>query len=360
MANLKAILDTFAANASEYYTDRVPATTKESLTTIGGVIVTDTKIRNEFLDMLVNKVCLQIIETRRYKNPLVNLKKGGSPYGKYIEHIMVNPAIAKTYDYKTTDLFKVDKPDVKATYYKVNRLDQYDVSITKTMLRQALTSDAEMGGLIAVIVNSLYSGDAQDEFILMKNLFTKAIVADHVTKISVFSGDMSNMDAADKKELASNLLENIQLYTDMFTFVSDEYNKYKALVVSSNNYVSPADDVAIAAITPAQTFCPIANQNVIITAFAKNLININVLATVFNLSIIELQQKMIVVDDLGPGVLAILADETFTQVRDVDFSIENFYNPQQRTMKYFLNHDQSLGYCTFANIVAFTYTDVPA
>jgi hypothetical protein len=69
-----------------------------------------------------------------------------------------------------TEVFKRVTPDVKAMFHRVNREDFYKVTIEEAQLKRAFLSSDGLGKLVASIVNSMYSADAHDEYVLMKEL----------------------------------------------------------------------------------------------------------------------------------------------------------------------------------------------
>src|SRR5690606_14431849 len=113
------------------------------------------------------------------------------------------------YDRTGSKLLTVTKPDVKALYYRVNREGQYPVTIYQTDLQRAFTSWGELENLMSSIVTSLYSGDAQDEFILMKSMFAKAIDSGHIVTASVSHVD----DEATGKTLVKAIKKASKAFT---------------------------------------------------------------------------------------------------------------------------------------------------
>ena len=69
-------------------------------------------------------------------------------------------------DTAETEFFKREQPDVQAMFHRVNREDFYKVTIEEAQIKRAFLSDDGLGKLVASIMNSLYSGDAYDEYIL--------------------------------------------------------------------------------------------------------------------------------------------------------------------------------------------------
>ena len=339
--NAYEILNTIRDNASTYYQERIPEATRNNMNDIGSAILDDDKLCNEMISSLVDQIAKTEIDIRRYHNKLAPLKKGGIPRGKTIQHLMVNPAIQKEFSYTTEDLLKFVKPDVKSCYYYVNRKGLYEYSITDDMIQLAFRSEVEFNRFLSAIVTALYSGDEMDEFTLMKQIYTAAYTKGHLKTVTIETEkELKDMTRAEKRELSYEVVEQLKLFTEYLTYASSEYNAYKE--------VNPTDS------TPAITFTPLENQNIIMTSWLKTMIDINVLADTFNMSVMEMKQKIITVDTFGnTNLQCVLCDDTFTQARDSKNKLLSDFNPQTLTTKLFLHHWQSLGYCIFANAIGF-------
>ena len=69
------ILNTIRANASSDYQERVPIATQNNIAEVGNAITNYEPTRNEFLNALINRIGMVIIQSRLYENPLREFKK---------------------------------------------------------------------------------------------------------------------------------------------------------------------------------------------------------------------------------------------------------------------------------------------
>lgn len=339
MANMQAILDVIRANASTEYQERVPVTTQTNITEVGNPILTYQSIQNEFLNALVNRIALSVIQNKTAKNPLAVLKKGTIPLGSDIQEIFTNMAKDTGFDGKGDKLLTKTTPDVKALYHRVNREGQYPVTITRAMLQRAFTSYAELEKLMNSIITSMYSGDNRDEFILMKNLFAGAIANNLTVKVSV--------DHVDDATAATSLIKAIKKASKAFTYPSTAFNKY---------YVNkPDSDTG----EPVTTWTPLENQILLIRSDIMVDIDVDVLAKAFNMNKVDFLARTLEVDNFGSATncYAMLMDESCPQIYDNLYEITEFYNPQGLYWNYWLNHHQTYGFSLFANSVAFVCDD---
>lgn len=339
MANIQAILDTIRANASTEYQNRVPSAEQSSITAVGDPIINYQTVQNEFLNALINKIALSIIRNKTAKNPLSPLKKGTIPLGSDIQEIFTNMAKDTGFDGSGSKLLTKTTPDVKALYHRLNRQGQYPVTITKPMLQKAFTSYSELEDMLSSIVTAMYSGDTYDEFILMKNLFAKAITDNKLITASVTH--------VIDETTAKNFVKAVKKASKAFTFPSSSFNVYYAN--------RPATDKG----DPVITWTPIEDQVLIIRADIMTEINVEVLASAFNMDKVTFLAHVVEVDSFGSAsnCLAVLIDRSWVQVYDNLFETSEFYNAQGLYWNYWLNHWQTYGYSLFANAVAFVCND---
>lgn len=343
--SLSTLLNTIRDNASAEYAARVPVSTDLNLTAVGDPILTYTNVQNEFLSLLINKIAMTIVHNKTAANPLAILKRGGVPLGFDVEEIFTNPAKAETFSGTIGEtLLDVKKPDTKVLYHRLNRQDTYTVTVSRQMLKSAFTSFQSLENLIQSIANTLYSGDSYDEFILMKRLMRHAVLENKIKTIDV----TAVTDEASAKEL----VKAIQTTSKLMTFPSSNFNVYLAN--------KPAGDTGT---DPLITWTPKEDQVLIIRSDLVSAINIDVLATAFNLGKVELNQMMLEVDSFGEDsgtdpdtedeIYAILADKAWFQIYDNLTEMGEFYNAKGLYWNYFWHHWQTYSHSLFANAVAF-------
>ena len=339
MANMKTILDTIRAHATTEYQDRVPLAEQTTIEAVGSPILTYQSTQNEFLTALVNRIALAIIQNKTAKNPLSLLKKGTIPLGSDIQEIFTNMAKDQGFDGKGDKLLTKTTPDTKALYHRINRKGQYPVTITKQQLQTAFTSYSELEKMLGSIVTSMYSGDNYDEFILMKNLFASAITDNKIVVASV--------SHVDDEATGKAFIKAVKNASSGFTFPSSAFNTY---------YENRPDSDKGAPIT---TWTPVEDQILVVRADVMNEIDVEVLASAFNMSKVEFLAKTLKVDSFGiaTNCLAVLCDRSWVQVYDNLFETSEFYNSQGLYWNYWLNHWQTYSYSLFANAVAFVCND---
>lgn len=331
-ATPERILNTIRANASDEYQNRVPVATRDNIAEVGNAITNYEPTRNEFLNALINRIGMVVIQSRLYENPLRSFKKGMLEFGKDIEEVFVEIAKAQTYDPETaeTEVFKRVIPDVKTIFHRMNRQDFYKVTISNDQLRTAFLSYRGIEDLIGRIVDSLYSGDNYDEFLLMKNLMN-----DYGAKGLFYPITVTEVtDEATAKKLTVNLRSTAKT----LGFMSNQYN---------------AQGV--------HTFTPIEDIVIFMTPQTEALMDVESLARSFNLEYADFLGRVVIVDNFGglENVQALMVDKQWFMVYDTFFNFTEQYNAQGLYWNYFFHHWQILSTSQFANAIAFT-TETPS
>ena len=335
------IMNALRGVASADYQNRVPVATQNNIEQVGNPILEYQSIQNEFLNLLVNRIAFSVVQSRIANNPLAILKKGQVPLGSDIEDIFVNMAKAQTYDPDGKNLLQRKIPDVKACYYRMNRQDMYKVTISNDQLRTAFTNWSELERLIAGIVNSLYSGDNYDEFLLMKGLVESAVNSGLiVTKVVTAPTDETTGKA---------FVKAIRGDSSLFEFPSSNFNKY-------TDY---ATKIGMTDVKPVVTWTPNANQIILIRADVLTNIQVDVLASAFNMSETDFMNTRVVkvdkFDDAG-NIQAVLCDEAFFQVWDNMSQMTEFFNGEGLYWQYMWHHWETFAVSPFANAVAYVKT----
>jgi hypothetical protein len=328
MAKNLTILNTIWENASDDYQTRVPVATQDNITAVGNAIMTYTVAKNEFIDALVNRISLVLVSSKMAQNKLAVFKKGMIEYGSDIEEIFTSMANAQAFNVDTAEaeVFKRVQPDVQAMFHRVNREDFYKVTIEEAQIKRAFLSDDGLGKLVASIMNSLYSGDAYDEYILMKNL-----VSDYFTNTP--DASLIEVPKVQDQTTAQDFFRVVkQASTDM-TFMSTDFNARGVMQRSEKN-----------------------EQVLLLHKNVDTYLNVDLLSWVFNTNKMDFDTQIIILDDFGTlaNCQACLVDREWFMVFDKLYQTSNQYNAQGLYWNYWLHHHQLLSTSQFHNAVQFS------
>ena len=328
MANGANVLNVIRQNATAVYQDRIPEATAENLHEVGDAILTYEAQANEFVNALVNRIGLVILNNRMATNPLAALKKGRLAVGETIEEIYIDVIKAQTYDPRSAQdtLFKRHLPNVSSVFHSVDSQLNYPLTISNEQLRKAFMSYDSLDRFIAGLVDSMYKSATLDEFIQMKQLISEwnangRFIIEPITAVT---------DAASAREA----MIKIKAVSDGMTIFNNQMN-YAGVWTST-----PKDE-----------------QYLITTPDFNARMDVDVLAAAFHMDKAEFAGHVIVVDKIGDlgddGIEAILVDKNWYQVYDYLRTFKTAYNGEGLYWNYFYHVWMVYSLSPFANAVAF-------
>ena len=328
MANGANVLNVIRQNATAVYQDRIPEATAENLHEVGDAILTYEAQANEFVNALVNRIGLVILNNRMATNPLAALKKGRLAVGETIEEIYIDVIKAQTYDPRSAQdtLFKRHLPNVSSVFHSVDSQLNYPLTISNEQLRKAFMSYDSLDRFIAGLVDSMYKSATLDEFIQMKQLISEwnnngRFIVEPIAPVT---------DAASAREA----MIKIKAVSDGMTIFNNQMN-YAGVWTST-----PKDE-----------------QYLITTPDFNARMDVDVLAAAFHMDKAEFAGHVIVVDNIGDlgddGIEAILVDKNWYQVYDYLRTFKTAYNGEGLYWNYFYHVWMVYSLSPFANAVAF-------
>ena len=344
------ILNAIRNSASTNYRDFVPTAknTAESIRSIGEIIMQYTPLQNEFLNALVNRIARVIITSKMYSNPLSMFKKGLIDFGETIEEIFVNIANPHQYDVEESEnkVFAREIPDVRAAFHTLNFKKFYKQTIQNKDLNQAFLSWDGITDLISKIVNAMYNAANYDEFVTTKYMLAKAILDGRLSAVTVDAND------------AKGAVTKIKGISNSLTFMSNNYN-----------------------VAGVQTFTDKDDQYLLVNSQFDSEIDVEVLASAFNMSKAEFMGHRILIDGFGTldverlnalfkddpnyeelsqdtltalnAIPAVLVDKNFFMIFDNMYEFTENYNGQGLYWNYFYHTWKTFSMSPFANALVF-------
>lgn len=353
-ANSQKILNTIRAEASPEYRNGVPYANGdiEGLREIGNIIMNYQPFQNEFLHALVNRIGRVLITSKLYTNPWSMFKKGLMENGEAVEEIFVDIANSHQFDPSTAEkqVFKREIPDVKAAFHYMNYQKFYKTTVSNDQLRQAFLSWEGITDLVSRIIDSLYTGAAQDEFIVMKYLIAKMILDGNVHMETIPTVNPDN---------SKSIVTTIKGVSNDMEYLKPVYN------MSGVNTYSVKDD-----------------QFIILNSKFDAMIDVEVLASAFNMDKAEFMGHRVMVDSfasLDTGRLekifendpnyvpftaeqlqvldatpAVIVDRDWFMVFDNFYNFTEQYNGEGLYWNYWFHCWKTFSVSPFANASAFT------
>lgn len=333
LGTLEEMMNGLRLEASLDYQNRVPELTKENFKEFSTGVLSKREIMNEWANNLINRIGLTIINQRVWNNPLAVLKKGMVEHGDTVQEIYRDIIQAQEYEPFTSSkdagkIYASAIPPIYAIYHNVNREHRYDISMNHKELRKAFISPQTLESFIGSIYTTVANSDNVDEFLMTKQLLTNYDTNGLFAKIQV--------NKVTDENSAKQLITKVKEYSNKLTFMSRKYNAFNVA-----NHTKKEEQV------------------IFISSELDAIIDVNVLATAFNMDKTSINQRKIVLDEMPvPNCELIVVSRDFFQIWDTFISMENLWNPSTLEWKYFYHHHSILSTSRFENAIAFVSSKV--
>ena len=326
-------LNAIRAVSSAEYKGRIPTATQTNIQNIMTTIMEYSTTKEEFTDTILNKIVKTKVLNKTYENSLKFFKKEPLPFGKTIEGVFVDLIKAKNFnenfgtgDNEATSLLGKEKAPVKVEYYSENFKHKYKLSISDEQLKSAFMSADGLSQMTQGLIRSATSSSEYDEYMMIKTLIG-ASVSKEV--------EIQGLFALDENAQAKKITKTVQALVNKFRFMSTEYNKQGV-----HTHCLPSECVIIT--TPDQ----LAN------------LNVELLATAFNVPYAEMPSRIVVIDSFlkadgsdDTDTVCIVADMDLVQFRNTLDTWETFRNPDGLMTNMFHHVWGSACGCGFVNAV---------
>lgn len=323
------ILNRAWLSGSNMFQQRIPNPTISSYAEVVNSIFApmNNDLFNEFSGLL-NGLIGTYVEQKLFENPLAVLKKPASMWGNSERHVAVKYLQAHAGRFDDETLLKCEEPEFVEWFYSVTEPRRYEFSWSRQELARAFAADGYgYDDLLSATISQMLSSANYDEMMIMLQMFAEA--DSRMGGLFRYHLSAAPTDEATGKEL----LKGIRTVAGQMKFPTMLYNHIDVPVHENG-------DTLIVWMTPE---------------VAAN-ISVETLAYVFNMSESEIQYRTIIIPEFPiPNVYAAVTSEDFIYYRDFMTGMEPpFYNPGNRTLKYYYWANGMIGVNPAANCVLFS------
>lgn len=317
--------------------------------------------RNSFMSTLINRIAQVMCLVRAYENPLKRFKKGILGPGETVENVWVGLVTPEGWTQSPAnpgDVYRVNNPESKVTFHPVNSKLVYEITTNDSELSLAFTSDSGVYDLVSRIVQRLTDSSEWDEYIMMKYVIARALLANANSVKRVATLNAANSDS---------IISSMKAVSNNMRFMMTDYN-----------------------VAGVPTHSPIDRQVFFLTADASAILDVASLAKAYNLSYVDFigQQQMInsfafteaeqerldeimeetVEQGLVPGytpfteaevaklesIVGATLDEDFFMIFDKLYQVNAVFDAKHLNTNNFLHNWKIYSYNPFANSVFFS------
>lgn len=282
---------------------------------------------NQFMDSYINRVGQQEIHNKSWENPLAVFKGATMTYGSTLQESAVKWIKAHSYNVDDDTLLKVSRPEAAVWYHTINRQDRYDISIEIPELEMAFADEYGLNRLISAVMTTPRNSDNYDEY---KSMMQQMAWYDENWGFFTVNLDAPSDDATGKaflKELRARAYK-LKYPTALYSPISAEFGI--PVFAQPNELI------------------------LFITPDAMASVDVDTLASVFQLDKADIKYRTIVVDEFPvDGMYALLTTDQFFVVRDKVYQNDSFYNPQTMCTNYYLHHWEIISASPFVPAIAY-------
>lgn len=342
--SLNQIRETSIQNDTLYakQIDEISPTTDISV--LRDALFNNTNLMNEFMNVLVQRIIYtQIVNYKLFNNPLSFLEGEQMPLGAIGQEIFINPAKGRRFDVNDfAGLLAKYESDVKIQYMHLNSDVQYPKTITRDKLRNAFTSWSDLQSFIDGITQSLYNGCYIDRYNFTKGLVAQAY-RDNAVQMEVIQNPNTEALAKDFLTKARALYLNFQEPTS-------DYNAWRKVGGYGKDVLTWTEQEDIVFL--------IRND---VGAY----LDVNVLAQAFNIDKAKLLGRVKYVKDFserdkdgnvvvdGSKIIAMMCDKRWFRIKNQETTMDEFFNPNNKTYQLYLNDVNMYQYSLFCNAMLF-------
>jgi hypothetical protein len=303
-------------------------------------ILTVPEVYNEFCDSLVNRIVYTQFQIKSFRNPLVVLEGDRIPLGYAGQEIYINPQKGRSYNAADfAGLLISYESDVKVQYMAINSDVQYPVTFSRQQLKKAFVSWGDLESFIDGLSNALYNGAYIDEF-----RFTKLIVTDAYkdNKAQI----ISNLSAVSDGDTGKAFVEKCRELFLNFQLPSTQYNAWSKVGGEGKpvtTWTNP-EDIVILVRSDIR-----AKLDVLVESMAYNIDKSTLLGNIITIDNFDAYDDDGTKIFDGSAILGGIFDKSWFRIKRQDMFMDSFYNPNNRSIQYYLNVIKMYNYSLFAN-----------
>lgn len=209
-------------NESDIFRTSTPLVQNASDAKAFGEFVTGAgRYKEAFWGILINRIAVTLATGREFKNKLARFRRGKLNLGDIVQTVWVGLVLPEGWTSDVAnpgDVYKTNKPDAKVSMSAVNSKLSYEVTTNDTELSYAFTTEGGLFDLVSKIVERLITSEAYDDFLMMKWVIAKNLLAN--TDAIVYMGEELNSQAS-----ADKLTATMKEVVNDYPFMKTKYNE---------------------------------------------------------------------------------------------------------------------------------------
>lgn len=212
---------------------------EQGLISLGQTILTTNGLADTWLNSLAQRIGRTIISFREYKSKYSDMVLDSMQWGNIVQKIKVSmPEATEDESYNLTngqsvDMYKVAKPKVTQSFFTSETPYQFYVTVKRTQLKEAFTSETSMNGFIGAIYGEVQNAIELSLESLARNCINNFIgekvnATKQINLLTMYNNEANKTLTVNTclhdKEFLAYCVSRINLYSKYMENMSTEYN----------------------------------------------------------------------------------------------------------------------------------------
>ena len=212
---------------------------EQGLISLGQTVLTTNGLADTWLNSLAQRIGRTIISFREYKSKYSDMVLDSMQWGNIVQKIKVSmPEATEDESYslvdgQSVDMYKVANPKVTQSFFTTETPYQFFVTIKRTQLEEAFTSETSMNGFIGAIYGEVQNAIELSLESLARNCINNFIgekvnATKEINLLAMYNTETSKTltvaTCLHDKEFLAYCVSRINLYSKYMENMSTEYN----------------------------------------------------------------------------------------------------------------------------------------
>lgn len=212
---------------------------QQGLISLGQTVLTTNGLADTWLNSLAQRIGKTIISFREYKSKYSDMVLDSMQWGNIVQKIKVSmPEATEDESYnlidgQSVDMYKVAKPKVTQSFFTSETPYQFYVTVKRSQLKEAFTSEASMNGFIGAIYGEVQNAIELSLESLARNCINNFIgekinATKQINLLAMYNTETSSTLTVNTclhdKEFLAYCVSRINLYSKYMENMSTVYN----------------------------------------------------------------------------------------------------------------------------------------
>lgn len=212
---------------------------EQGLISLGDTVLSTNGLADTWLNSLAQRIGRTIISFREYKSKYSDMVLDSLQWGNIVQKIKVSmPEATKDESYdlvngKSVDMYKVANPKVKQSFFTTETPYQFFVTVKRTQLEEAFTSETSMNGFIGAIYGEVQNAIELSLESLARNCINNFIgekfkAENTINLLSLYNTEtgknLTSTTCLHDREFLAFCVSRIKLYSRYLENMSTKFN----------------------------------------------------------------------------------------------------------------------------------------